>query len=250
MNIYKQLLKDKYEDKKRLAILIDPDGTDMSQLERLIKISLDAHVDYFFIGGSLILNNQMDAVVRMLKQQSQIPLVIFPGNPNQIHADAHALLLLSLISGRNPDLLIGKHVESAKKIKESNLEIIPTGYILVDGGSQTAVSYVSNTQAIPRSEENIAISTALAGQLLGLKTIYLEAGSGARYPVPTSMISLVKEAIDIPLIVGGGITNSQQASEIIDAGADMIVVGNAVENKPELIVDLSIAVHSTKILTE
>ena len=142
--------------------------------------------------------------------------------------------------------MIGKHVESAQKIKESRLEIIPTGYILIDGGIQSAVSYVSNTQSIPREEENIAVSTALAGQLLGMKTIYLEAGSGARYHVPESMISAVRKSIDIPLIVGGGISSGSQAKNIIEAGADLIVVGNALENNPELITDLSIAVHTYK----
>ena len=246
MDIYKQFLNSKKRGEKRLAILIDPDDTDLHNLEKLIQISIESNVDYFFVGGSIIHNNQMDKVMQMLNMQDQVPLVIFPGTPDQVHTDADALLLLSLISGRNPDLLISKHVESANQIKESQLEIIPTGYILIDGGIKTAVSYASNTQAIPRKEEKIAKATAIAGELLGLKTIYLEAGSGAKIPVPKSLIAEVRKSIDVPLMVGGGIKSSDMASSILEAGADIIVVGNAVEKNPELITDLSLTVHSFK----
>jgi putative glycerol-1-phosphate prenyltransferase len=246
VKIYDSLLKAKTNNETQLAILIDPDGTDISHLASLIEISLNAHVDYFFIGGSLVVNNRMETVMGMLNDQKQIPLVIFPGCPNQVHADADALLLLSLISGRNPDYLIGKHVESAQQIKHSGLEIIPTGYMLIDGGTKTTVNYVSNTQAIPRNEINIAVSTAIAGQLLGLRSIYLEAGSGARFSVPPNMISKVKAAIDIPLIVGGGIRDAAMASRVAQAGADLIVVGNAAEKQPKIITELSIAIHSSK----
>ena len=248
MSIYKELILSKKKRIKKLAVLIDPDKTHLDQLDRLLRKFNDAHVDYILVGGSLILDDRSRHLIDIIKSSVSVPVILFPGNINQIQDNADALLFLSLISGRNPELLIGKHVEIAAQLKKSSLEIISTGYMLIDGGKPTTVSYMSHTQAIPRDKDGIAVATAVAGELLGLKMIYLEAGSGAIKPVSSSMISAVSQAIDIPLIVGGGIRTPEKALENINAGADIIVVGNALEKDPELIIDLSAAIHSVNSL--
>lgn len=243
MHLYSDLLNAKSAGEKRLAVLIDPGKLAPRRLERTVELAVECGVHYFFIGGSLVVNNMLDAVLAGIRERCSIPLVLFPGNSFQLTYRADALLFLSLISGRNPELLIGQHVISAPFLKMAPLEIISTGYMLVDGGVQTAVQYMSNTYPIPANKNDIAVCTALAGEMLGLKMIYLDAGSGAKNPVPESMIESVRAAITVPLIVGGGIRTPEQAAADFSAGADVLVVGNAVEENPELIRGLAAAVE-------
>ncbi|MCK6691852.1 MAG: geranylgeranylglyceryl/heptaprenylglyceryl phosphate synthase [Thermoanaerobaculia bacterium] len=243
MHLYEQLTAAKQRGEKRLAVLIDPDKLRLQRLEELLGLGIECGVHYFFIGGSLVVNNMLDEVLSGIRQRCDIPLVLFPGNSFQLSYKADAILFLSLISGRNPELLIGQHVIAAPFLKMSPLEVISTGYMLIDGGVQTAVQYMSNTYPIPAGKTDIAVCTALAGEMLGLKTIYLEAGSGALNPVPEHMIEAVRGAISIPLIVGGGIRTPEKAAASLRAGADMLVVGNAVEKEPGLLRELSAVVR-------
>ena len=242
--IYHDLVSAKKKGNKNFAVLIDPDKISLRNLDKVIRNSVDAEVDYFFIGGSLIVNNMLDQVLISIKNSCDIPLVLFPGNSFQLSYKADAILFLSLISGRNPDLLIGHHVISAPFLKLSPLEIISTGYMLINGGVDTTVSYISNTKSIPADKDDIAVCTAVAGEMLGLKLIYLEAGSGARYPVSNDMIEKVSGAVSVPLIVGGGIRTPEKALSNLQSGADILVVGNAIENEPGLINELAEAVHT------
>lgn len=242
MRLYENLTAAKQRGEKRLAVLIDPDMPRLQRLEELLNLGIECGVHYFFIGGSLVVNNMLDDVLSGIRQRCDIPLVLFPGNSFQLSYKADAILFLSLISGRNPELLIGQHVIAAPFLKMSPLEVISTGYMLIDGGVQTAVQYMSNTYPIPAGKTDIAVCTALAGEMLGLKTIYLEAGSGALNPVPEHMIEAVRGAISIPLIVGGGIRTPEKAAASLRAGADMLVVGNAVEKEPGLLRELSAVV--------
>lgn len=248
MKIYNSLQESRRNSYKNFVVLLDPDKHNDKSIDQVIRLSNDAHVDYFFIGGSLMLNNNLDAFIKRIKSLTEIPCILFPGNAFQISSEADAILYLSLISGRNPDLLIGKHVETAGLLKASQLEVLPTGYILVDGGKVTSVNYMSNTSPIPSDKKSIAAATAIAGEMLGLKLVYLEAGSGASRPVNKEMISMVRQAVSIPLIVGGGITSPEKAQENIEHGADIIVIGNALEKDPELMIDLSAAIHSSKFI--
>ncbi len=229
------LLKKLNDGRKKFAVLIDPDKTTAARVKRIAINSQKYGVDFIFYGGSLLTNNNYVQFIPILKDYCAIPVVLFPGNYLQINPKADGILLLSLISGRNPDLLIGKHVIAAPFLKTSGLEILPTGYILVESGKLTTVSYMSNTIPIPSDKNEIAICTAMAGEMLGLKLIYLDAGSGARNPVPGPMISQVKANINIPLIIGGGIKTEADALRVCKAGADVVVVGNAIEDKPALI---------------
>lgn len=238
-SIYQDLVSAKESKTKRLAILIDPDKLRLASVDHIIELATEAKVDYFFIGGSLIVNNMLDEVIKIIKQRSSIPTVLFPGNSYQLSYHADAILFLSLISGRNAELLIGNQVIAAPYLKISPLEVISTGYMLIDGGVTTTVQYISNTNPIPRNKEDIAVSTALAGEMLGLKQLFLDAGSGAKHCVPVEMIESVCQAVEIPVIVGGGISDAAQAQKIVQAGADMIVVGNAVEKNPGLITEIS-----------
>lgn len=217
-----------YEGKKLFALLIDPDSYNLDNIPDLIQKANTNKVDLILIGGSL-LNNDIGQTIQIIKSNTKIPVILFPGNLLQISNKADGILLLSLISGRNPDLLIGNHVIASAHIKRSNLEVLPTGYILIDGGKPTSVEYMSNTQAIPANKTDIAVATAMAGEMLGLKYIYLEAGSGADNSVNINMISSVKQNITIPLIVGGGIKSPEDVRKAAKAGADIIVVGNAIE---------------------
>ncbi|WBM73487.1 geranylgeranylglyceryl/heptaprenylglyceryl phosphate synthase [Saprospira grandis] len=241
--LYQNLLAAKAQKQKGFALLIDPDKLKTKELNETIERAVWAGVDYFFVGGSLLLNDALEEVVALLKSQTDIPVFLFPGSLRQISHNADALLLLSLISGRNPDLLIGQHVEAAAYLRKSPLEILPTGYMLIDGGKPTSVSYISNTQPIPANKEDIAICTALAGQLLGLKLIYMDAGSGALQPISSQMIEAVSSAIELPLIVGGGIRNAEKVAQNIQAGADLVVVGNALEKAPQLMAEMVAACH-------
>lgn len=225
---------------KQLAVLIDPDFEE--GLHKTIDICNRTQVDYVFVGGSLVTEGNTGRCVETIKQNTDIPVLLFPGSTMQLTEKADALLLLTLISGRNPDLLIGKHVESAPFIKKSGLEVIPTGYMLVDGGKITSVQYISNTLPIPADKPDIAMATALAGELLGLQLIYMDAGSGAATPISDDIISRVKKTVKLPVVVGGGIRTTKQAVAAWNAGADVVVIGNAIEKDKTLIEELSEAV--------
>jgi phosphoglycerol geranylgeranyltransferase len=243
-NIYKTLTAAKKAGQKKFAVLIDPDEMRLENFDQILLLAAAGHVDYFFIGGSLIVNNELERCVRHIKSHSKVPIILFPGNTYQISPFADGILLLSLISGRNPDLLIGKQVVAAPYLKKSSLEILATGYMLVDGGKPTAVSYISNTQPIPADKPDIAVCTAMAGEMLGLKLLYMDAGSGARQPVSNTMIRQVSQNTDIPLIVGGGIRTPAQAEERLAAGADMLVIGNAIEKDPDQLVHFARVIHN------
>jgi putative glycerol-1-phosphate prenyltransferase len=216
--------------KKQIAVLIDPDKTDVRKLVKTIQQAEMAKVDFFLVGGSLLLKNNLDEIIAVIKKNTRKKVYLFPGNPAQISRNADGILLLSLISGRNAELLIGSHVLAAPILKQSKLNIISTGYILIESGTQTTVSYISNTTPIPANKPEIAACTALAGEQLGLKIIYLEAGSGAQNAVSKEMIKAVKKQISIPLIVGGGIRTKAQIETAFLAGADVVVIGTAIEN--------------------
>jgi len=232
------------KNQKHLAVLIDPDSIESeSQLINICKHSNESSIDFILVGGSLITNGFFDRCIQIIKQHTQIPVVLFPGNIMQVSKDADAILLLSLISGRNPDLLIGKHVLAAPMLKKSGLEIIPTGYMLIDGGNITSVSYMSNTTPIPAEKHSIAACTAMAGEMLGLQVTYMDAGSGAQHPISTKIISAVRESVNGPIFIGGGIRTPEGAIAACNAGADVVVVGNAFEKEPELIGQIAKAVH-------
>jgi putative glycerol-1-phosphate prenyltransferase len=225
--------------KKSLALLVDPDDLNEGGMMAIVNAAIENKVDYFLVGGSLITSNNLESVVDSIKAFSSIPCILFPGNAIQIHPEADAILFLSLISGRNPELLIGQHVVAAPVLKRSNLEIIPTGYMLIHSGRPTSVSYMSNTQPIPNDKPSLAISTAMAGEMLGLKCIYMDAGSGALDPVSAKVIKSVKRNIEIPLIVGGGINSKRKAQDALEAGADMIVIGNGAQKNLSLLAEVS-----------
>jgi phosphoglycerol geranylgeranyltransferase len=229
-SIYNTLFSNK--KKTKVAVLIDPDKQDFKSVGKTIEICNHCEVDLIMIGGSLVSENPEVFIIK-IKKHTQLPVILFPGSLMQISGKADAILLLSLISGRNPEYLIGNHVIAAQYIKKSKLEVIPTGYILIESGNTTSVQYISNTLPIPRNKPGIAVATAIAGEMLGLKAIYLEAGSGATNSVPAEIISAVKKNISIPLIVGGGIRTSTQIDNIKNAGADIIVIGNSLENNPD-----------------
>lgn len=228
-NILKNIL-DLIERRKRLlAVLIDPDKIDLEQIPKfMVKVNTSI-ITHVFIGGSEVKKEACDQVVSVVKQFTQLPIVLFPGDVTQITDKADGLLFLSLISGRNPEYLIGKHVESISKLKTTNLEVIPTGYILIENGKETSVQRVTETKPIQRNKLDIIVNTACAGQLLGMKLIYLEAGSGASEPVTSEIINEVKNTINVPLIVGGGIRNKKQLENTYNSGADLVVIGTAFE---------------------
>lgn len=247
LHVYQSLLEKKKQGKKALAILIDPDNVSQSSLQQVVELSMKAKVDYFFVGGSLVVSDNLDNCVLQIKALCSIPVLLFPGSPSQISKHADALLYLSLISGRNPELLIGQHVISAPFVKKSGLEIISTGYMVIDGGAPTTVSYISNATPIPADKADIALCTAMAGEMLGSKLIYMDAGSGAKKPIAETMIGAVAKNIDVPLIVGGGIRDAEKTYLNCKAGADVIVIGNAVEKDPALIQEIADAVHGVLV---
>jgi phosphoglycerol geranylgeranyltransferase len=242
--LYQQLLEKKNKGQKSFALLIDPDKVDEEKIDQLTQLATAANVDYLFVGGSLVISNHLDEVVQRIKQHCSIPAILFPGSPSQISKHADGLLYLSLISGRNPELLIGQHVISAAAVKQSGLEIISTGYMVIDGGAPTTVSYISNAAPIPADKNEIAMCTAMAGEMLGMKVIYMDAGSGAKRAISEAMIEKVAKTIEAPLIVGGGITSPEKAYRNCKAGADVIVIGNAIEKDISLIKEMSDAIHS------
>ena len=229
--IYASILQNIAIGKKMLAVLIDPDKCTNEHLQKLLPLLKMHTPNFIFVGGSQ-LKISFSNLIETFKKELNIPVVLFPGDVTQFSPNADALLFISLISGRNAEYLISQHVNAAIPIKKSGLEVIPTGYILIDGAKKSAVEYISNTQPIPRDKNDIALATALAGELLGMKAIYLEAGSGANMPVPLEMIQHVKAQISVPLIVGGGIKNIAQLQAAYRAGADLVVIGNVLETEP------------------
>jgi phosphoglycerol geranylgeranyltransferase len=234
-------LREKHKlGKKSIAVLVDPDKIEEpSRLLHLVNLANENCVDFFFVGGSLITTVNLSEVVRKIKENVTIPVILFPGNSMQIEPAADGLLFLSLISGRNPELLIGQHVVAAPILRNTRLEIIPTGYVLINSGKTTSVAYISNTTPIPDDKYSLAACTAMAGEMLGLQTIYLDAGSGSEKEISAKMIASVRKAVNIPLIVGGGINTARKAITALEAGADMIVIGNALEKDPDLLTEVS-----------
>lgn len=235
MKVYEKILNNIKNKKKSIAVLLDPDSEDLNKLKNKIKSINESVIDFIFVGGSTIFNDDFEKFLKNVKELSKKPIVIFPGSSLQVSKHCDAILFLSLISGRNPQFLIGEHVASAMKIKKLGIECIPTGYILIESGNFTSVEYMSNTKPIPRDKHNIVISHAVAGELLGFKMIYLEGGSGALYSIPMELINKVKKEINIPLIVGGGIKSVEEIKEKHKAGADIVVIGNIVEKDESII---------------
>lgn len=229
-DIYNKIIQSKKESKKLLAILLDPDKIIWEDLDLLTKRINQSPATHIFIGGSQVKTNRIDELIIRLKEKVNLPMVLFPGNPTQISSEADAILFLSLISGRNPDYLIEHQVNAAPILKQTKLEVISTGYMLIESGTETAVERVSKTKPLERDNLELALGTAQAGEMLGNKLIYLEAGSGAKRAVPFGMIALIAQNIRIPLIVGGGIVDLQDIQKAYDAGADLVVIGTAFEN--------------------
>ena len=228
-NIYNYILQSKAKNEKLLAILLDPDKIDLNNTETLIEKINKSPATHIFIGGSLVKNYIIDDLIIEIKQDCDLPIVLFPGNPSQISDQADAILFISLISGRNPDYLIEHQVKAAPSLKKTQLEIISTGYILIESGTETAVQKVSKTKPLDRNNMDLLLATALAGEMSGHKLLYLEAGSGAKQAVPLEMIELVSQNIEIPIIVGGGIIDLQGIQNAYDSGADLVVIGTAFE---------------------
>lgn len=225
------------------SVLVDPDKIAPSDMPALARLCNDAGVDYLLMGGSLVMVHQMDTSIQRFKAESHIPVILFPGSPAQVTPYADALLYLSLISGRNPELLIGQHVVSAPAVRASGLEVMSTGYMVIDGGAATTVSYMSHSAPIPANKPDIALCTAWAGELLGQHLLYMDAGSGARHPVPAEMIEKVSRHTALPLFVGGGMRTPDAVHDAAAAGATVVVVGNAIEQDPMLIKELADAAH-------
>ena len=235
---YQDSIHKKSVNQKQLALLVDPDKYSQESLALFVELAKETLPDSIMVGGSLVAGS-VEQVVQYIKSHTNIPVVLFPGNSHQLCNEADALLLLSLLSGRNADFLIGQHVVAAKAIRDSGIESISTGYILIDGGCSTSVEYMSNTKPIPRDKVEIIVATAIAGELIGNRLVYLEAGSGAINPVSKEAIQAVRQAISLPIIVGGGIRTVEQAKDAYLAGADMIVVGNALEKDRFFMRDLA-----------
>ncbi len=242
--IYSNILE-KLESGKLFALLVDPDKHDRKSIKTIGESANSEIVDFILVGGSLV-SCSVDETVASLKASTDLPIILFPGNVLQISPRADGILLLSLISGRNPEFLIGNHVIAAPFLRKTQLEIIPTGYILIENSRTTSVEYMSNTKPIPSDKIDLAVATSIAGEMLGHKLIYLEAGSGARENINSEMIREVRSHISIPLIVGGGIHSPEQISESYKAGADIIVVGSAIEQGPEKLSSLLDSVAKIK----
>ncbi len=236
--IYQDLLKSFSAKENGLAILIDPDKFSVDNTTGFFKKVNQSMATHIFVGGSTVNEHATDILVTEIKKTTNLPLVLFPGDVTQITDKADAVLFLSLISGRNPEYLIGKHVESVEKIRTANLEVIPTGYILIENGKETAVERVTETKPLPKNNIQYIVDTAKAGELLGMKLMYLEAGSGAKEEVSQDIISAVKKEIQIPLIVGGGIRSKKQLENAYNSGADLVVIGTAFENDESFFDDL------------
>jgi len=230
------MIKYSFPRKKSIALLLDPDKTAGEKLKSILKIASDYKADYIFAGGSLTFNS-IDNLIDAIKRSCKIPVILFPGNLLQLSYKADAILLLSLISGRNSELLIGNHVIAAPYLRSIKEKLISVGYILVGGGKKTSVEYISQTEAIPCDKPEIVIATALAGEMLGLSMIYLEAGSGSPNTIPLEIISAVRNNVSVPIAVGGGIKLPGEVSNVFNAGADLIILGNGCEKNPGLLAD-------------
>ena len=238
-NIYKGLLDKSAENKKMFSVLIDPDKQNFADLHKTVSKCNDSQIDFFLVGGSIITKGDIATTVRFIKENSKIPVVLFPGNHQHVTQHADGILFLSLISGRNPSFLIGNQVLAAPIIQKTDLEVLSTGYMLVDCGTTTTAIYMSETAPLPYHKPDIAAATALAGEYLGLKMIYIDGGSGAQETISTEMIKQVKSVLSIPLIIGGGIKSAMQANDIYQAGADIIIIGNGAEENRSLIQEIA-----------
>jgi phosphoglycerol geranylgeranyltransferase len=225
-----------FPGKKSIALLLDPDKAKGDSLDKLLRVAEENKADYILTGGSITFNS-IDILIDNIRRLSKIPVVLFPGNLLQLTLKADIILLLSLISGRNPELLIGNHVTAAPFLKNVKEKLLSVGYILISCGKRTSVEYISQTESIPSDKPEIAVATAIAGEMLGLKMIYLEAGSGASSVVPANLVRAVKENVSIPVAVGGGIKNKKEIEELFTAGADLIILGNGCEKNPGLLSD-------------
>ncbi|MBC7449198.1 MAG: geranylgeranylglyceryl/heptaprenylglyceryl phosphate synthase [Hymenobacteraceae bacterium] len=241
--ILPRLLRDRQRGHRALAVLLDPDNISLDEAAHLVGLSHRYPIDYFFVGGSLVTSAQQGPLLDLLRREAAAPVVLFPSSPTHIDGRADALLLLSLISGRNPELLIGHHVVAAPLLQASGLELLPTGYMLVDTGRPTTASYMSGTQPLPADKPSIAACTALAGEQLGLRVMYLDGGSGAQRPIATALIRAVRAAVRAPLIVGGGLDSTTKLRLTLEAGADVVVVGNHLENTPDFLPEAVAAVR-------
>ncbi len=243
--IYQQIANNKRMGQKMFALLIDPDkvGSE-NELIALLLASENCGVDFIFVGGSLVTSADYHSIIQCIKRNTTIPLILFPNHSMFIDAEADAILFLSLISGRNPELLIGQQVMAAPILKKSKLEAISTGYMLIGTGSDTTAAYISQTKPIPAHKPEIAACTAMAGELLGMKAIYMDAGSGADKPIPAKLIAAVRRSVSVPLIIGGGLRTEIDIEHALMAGADIVVVGNAIEENPSLLKKLKS--HSVK----
>jgi phosphoglycerol geranylgeranyltransferase len=251
MNILDSIHTRHRQKKKSIAILIDPDkAEDTHKLQALVRLASENCVDYFFVGGSLVTTTNLSEVIRIIKENSTLPVILFPGSSLQIDPQADGILFLSLISGRNPDLLIGQHVIAAPILRNNRIEVMPTGYMLINSGRTTSVAYISNTTPIPEDKYSLAACTAMAGEMLGLKMIYMDAGSGAEREISARMIATVRKSVTVPLIVGGGINTALKAETALEAGADMIVIGNAIEKDPNLLIEISERVYDWNLTSD
>ncbi|MCR5888050.1 geranylgeranylglyceryl/heptaprenylglyceryl phosphate synthase [Hymenobacter sp. J193] len=243
-SLYETLSTRRAHGRKSLAVLLDPDNLDEAGCQHLLELTAQHSVEYFFVGGSLVMNSHQATLIQLIKSRSTVPVLLFPSHSLHLEGPADGILLLSLISGRNPEFLIGQHVIAAPLLRASNLQILPTGYMLVDTGRQTTASYISGTTPLPYDKPAIAACTAMAGEQLGLRLMYLDGGSGAMYPVSPAMIQAVRQAVEVPIIVGGGINTTEKAQAALAAGADVIVVGNQIEKEPGFLAEVSRVVHS------
>jgi len=246
MLVYQKLLSIKEEKGAGFLVLLDPDRLEIEEIVKLARKSEEGGADGFLVGSSLLLSSRFDEAIEQIKSNVGLPVIIFPGNANQVSKYADAILFLSLISGRNPDLLIGEQVKAAPMIKEFGLEPIPTGYLIIESGKATSVQFMSDTQPIPKDKPDIAKAHALAAEYLGMKFVFLEAGSGAENPVPDTVIREIRDFISIPIIVGGGIKKPKVAYQKIENGASFVVIGNALEKDDSIIKEFAKAIHIDK----
>lgn len=246
MSVYQKLLKVRDEKGAGFLVLLDPDRMSVSEIVELAQKSEKGGADAFLVGSSLLLSTRFDEAVEEIKANVSLPVIIFPGNANQVSRHADAILFLSLISGRNPHLLIGEQVKAAPAIKEFGLEPIPTGYMIIESGGTTSVQFMSDTQPIPKNKPDIAKAHALAAEYLGMRFVFLEAGSGADNSVPDNIIREVKDFISIPIIVGGGVKDPDVAYKKVKSGASFVVIGNFLEEDDSIIEEFADAIHVNK----
>ncbi len=232
--------------RKALAVLLDPDDFAPERIQQLLRLTQQHPVDYFLVGGSLVLTEHQAALIALLKDEApQVPVLLFPSHALHVDAAADGILLLSLISGRNPDFLIGQHVVAAPRLRQSGLQLLPTGYMLVESGRATTASYISGTAPLPHDKPSIAAATAMAGEQLGLRLMYLDGGSGAQHPVSAAMIKAVRAVVDTPLIVGGGLNTGEKIYTALAAGADLVVIGNHLDRDPNFLAEAVAAVRAS-----